>query len=253
MAILRLKQADGTWAEVPALKGDPGPAGSDGKPGRDGVDGYTPVRGTDYWTDADKAEIKGYVDEAVKDIDIPTAAPYVLPVATADTLGGVKVGTGLVMSGEKLGIAVEKPMRLINSVTVAEDVAIIDITSDVSGQPFAAQKVFVVCTPGAGVASDMVFVVRPNNETVVYCQSGDFSKSGAQFKARISLYNQRLFVDETKIPTSVGGVCWAEAQLYGRGIGVLEMDAIRQVKLQALSGAVFPAGTTLEVYEMGVL
>lgn len=25
----------------------------------------TPVRGTDYWTDADKAEIKSYVDEAI--------------------------------------------------------------------------------------------------------------------------------------------------------------------------------------------
>lgn len=31
----------------------------------DGEDGYTPVRGTDYWTDADKAEIKSYVDEAI--------------------------------------------------------------------------------------------------------------------------------------------------------------------------------------------
>lgn len=30
-----------------------------------GADGYTPVRGTDYWTDADKAEIKSYVDEAI--------------------------------------------------------------------------------------------------------------------------------------------------------------------------------------------
>jgi hypothetical protein len=30
-----------------------------------GSDGYTPVRGTDYWTDADKAEIKSYVDEAI--------------------------------------------------------------------------------------------------------------------------------------------------------------------------------------------
>lgn len=31
----------------------------------DGADGYTPVRGTDYWTDADKAEIKSYVDDAI--------------------------------------------------------------------------------------------------------------------------------------------------------------------------------------------
>ncbi len=35
---------------------------ADGEPG---ADGYTPVRGTDYWTESDKAEIKAYVDEAI--------------------------------------------------------------------------------------------------------------------------------------------------------------------------------------------
>ena len=30
-----------------------------------GEAGYTPVRGTDYWTETDKAEIKSYVDEAI--------------------------------------------------------------------------------------------------------------------------------------------------------------------------------------------
>ena len=38
------------------LKGDKGDTGDAG---------YSPVRGTDYWTDADKAEIKSYVDEAI--------------------------------------------------------------------------------------------------------------------------------------------------------------------------------------------
>lgn len=38
-----------------------------GKPsqGRAGTDGKTPIRGTDYWTDADKAEIKKWVDDAI--------------------------------------------------------------------------------------------------------------------------------------------------------------------------------------------
>lgn len=31
----------------------------------DGKDGYTPVRGVDYWTETDKAEIKAYVDDAI--------------------------------------------------------------------------------------------------------------------------------------------------------------------------------------------
>lgn len=40
--------------------GAPGPAGNDGK---NGLDGYTPQKGVDYWTEADVAEIKAYVDE----------------------------------------------------------------------------------------------------------------------------------------------------------------------------------------------
>ena len=33
--------------------------------GAKGTDGSTPVKGVDYWTDADKDEIKSYVDEAI--------------------------------------------------------------------------------------------------------------------------------------------------------------------------------------------
>ena len=30
-----------------------------------GVDGYTPVKGTDYWTTDDKAEIQSYIDSQI--------------------------------------------------------------------------------------------------------------------------------------------------------------------------------------------
>ena len=39
--------------------------GAQGIQGETGAAGYTPVRGTDYWTEADKAEIKSYVDTNV--------------------------------------------------------------------------------------------------------------------------------------------------------------------------------------------
>lgn len=42
--------------------GDRGPRGLQGEPG---TDGYTPIRGTDYWTQEDKDEIKAYVEEAI--------------------------------------------------------------------------------------------------------------------------------------------------------------------------------------------
>lgn len=46
-------------------QGEQGPKGDTGATGATGAAGYTPVRGTDYWTAADIAEIKGYVDEAI--------------------------------------------------------------------------------------------------------------------------------------------------------------------------------------------
>lgn len=45
--------------------GENGADGAPGAPGQDGADGRTPVRGIDYWTAADVAQIKGYVDEAI--------------------------------------------------------------------------------------------------------------------------------------------------------------------------------------------
>ena len=88
IGILRIKDENGEWQEIQAIKGTPG------------KDGYTPIKGVDYFdgkdgvdgrdyvlTQADKQEIAGmvdlgdvklddyatiqYVDEAVANIDIP--------------------------------------------------------------------------------------------------------------------------------------------------------------------------------------
>lgn len=51
---------EGTEEEwLASLKGDVGPQGEKGETG------YTPQKGIDYWTEADKAEIHSYVDDAI--------------------------------------------------------------------------------------------------------------------------------------------------------------------------------------------
>ena len=57
---------DGQKTDYYALgsKGDKGDKGDKGNPG---TDGYTPVKGTDYWTDADKTEIVNAVLAALPD------------------------------------------------------------------------------------------------------------------------------------------------------------------------------------------
>lgn len=47
---------------VPGIDGEQGPPGTQGPAG---ADGYTPVRGMDYWTEADITSIKSYVDDAI--------------------------------------------------------------------------------------------------------------------------------------------------------------------------------------------
>lgn len=64
--VLTITSASGTSSAD--LKGEPGEPGSDGQDGADGkpgADGYTPQRGKDYWTDADKAEIVNAVLNAL--------------------------------------------------------------------------------------------------------------------------------------------------------------------------------------------
>ena len=65
---------NGTWIPLPAIqgekgdkgdKGDPGPQGAKGEKGDAGKDGKTPVKGTDYWTAADKQSI---VDDVLSSI-----------------------------------------------------------------------------------------------------------------------------------------------------------------------------------------
>lgn len=91
--------------------------GTNGKDGINGIDGKTPVKGVDYFTAAEIEEIEqGAADKVdtagyAKSADLSTVATsgsyedltnkptipdaYELPTASATTLGGVKVGSGL--------------------------------------------------------------------------------------------------------------------------------------------------------------
>lgn len=64
-------------------KGEPGAAGPQGPAGENGQDGHTPVRGTDYWTESDKAEILNETTDRwlnqegiIKQSVLPVGFPY---------------------------------------------------------------------------------------------------------------------------------------------------------------------------------
>jgi hypothetical protein len=65
MAILRVKDAEGNIHDIPAIKGEKGDKGEDGTMAfedltpeqKESLRGYTPQRGVDYWTPADKSQM----------------------------------------------------------------------------------------------------------------------------------------------------------------------------------------------------
>ena len=55
MNILKIrKDKNSPWIDIAAIKGEPGPRGKKGEPGQKGD---TPVKGIDYFTEADKQEL----------------------------------------------------------------------------------------------------------------------------------------------------------------------------------------------------
>ena len=74
---------NGNWYIGSEDTGKPsrGAAGVAGAPGKDGADGHTPVKGTDYWTASDKAEV---VAEAAAAVDLtPYAKKTEVPTKTS--------------------------------------------------------------------------------------------------------------------------------------------------------------------------
>ena len=90
--VIHVKGADGKDGITPTI-GDNGnwyigatdtgkpSRGAAGTPGKNGTDGHTPVKGTDYWTASDKAEV---VAEAAAAIDLTSYAKKTeVPVKTS--------------------------------------------------------------------------------------------------------------------------------------------------------------------------
>lgn len=95
-------------------------------------------------------------------------APYTLPVASADTLGGVKVGDGLQMDGEKLAIA--DGLRLHDSVEVKEGEEVKSFSWRKSDEKYKEYQIF--CYFPVITGSEAVRVTGNMGSVLYYLQQG---------------------------------------------------------------------------------
>ena len=82
--------------------------------GSKGEAGYTPIRGTDYWTDTDIAEIKKYVDETASE----ALDSLNIDSNTTTTLNGILKGNGSKVQAAQKGVDYAAP-ALLRTVTLA--------------------------------------------------------------------------------------------------------------------------------------
>lgn len=83
MSVLRFRDpATNEWKEITTIMGPAGPAGADG---------YTPIKGTDYFTEADKTELVADVETIVINKGYQTEAQVNALINTA--LGVIENGT----------------------------------------------------------------------------------------------------------------------------------------------------------------
>lgn len=108
-------------------KGEPGPAGpagADGQPGEPGADGKTPIKGTDYFTEADKQEI---AEQAAQLVEVPEGNTVELDTtltasgkaadakAVGDALNGKLSKSGGIMTGKIVFPTADQNVGFTNS------------------------------------------------------------------------------------------------------------------------------------------
>ena len=95
----------------------------------------------------------------------PAVAPYTLPTASETVKGGVKVGKGLVMDGDVLRTESSKPFELINEITVAEDVEMVELSADSAGNALALSKMRIKIEAPAVAANANMHIGVDSNKT----------------------------------------------------------------------------------------
>lgn len=169
------------------------------------------------------------------------ATPYTLPAATADTLGGVKIGEGLTV-GEDGTVGVKSDVwETIESIEIAEG-------ENIKGYAFTRRlKHFelTIDVPAASATSTGgVEIYKKNREFAGYCYIGQFIHTQAVLQVvKSTVVNGESVVDSSR-------ATWASASARvatnGLGRSAVATDVDEPfTTISAYASAAFPAGTKI--------
>lgn len=227
--------------------------GADGEPGRDGVDGTDGAPGADGKSAYQYAVDGGYEgseEEFAAKLAQDIPAPYTLPVATADTLGGVKVGKGLVMDGEALGVEPEEEYKMIETIAVDKEVSSLSRSQELDGTRYNFKKIYIDIKTPQG-SEKKVGIVSLNGGSVVpivYLNNAiETHESGAWCKVFAHIDGNVLRGEGESSINGPSQLTWTNGNVYMRGFGEIGVTHIDRFQLVIVSG-VIPVGTVIEIY-----
>lgn len=154
-----------------------------------------------------------------------------------------KVGDGLQMTGDVLGVKPEGVYELIGTITVEEEVAI--ISADTTG--YVKVKLWLE-VPSDGNDNPGIFVV--NSDAMVYC--GTMKEKGRTHQFSIEYVNRNGMVF---LGNYGGGGIGESALMYGndlvpypRAVRGNTVDAINSIKVRMLHDGLYPVGTKIKIW-----
>lgn len=222
----------------------------DGAPGEDG---YTPIKGVDYFDGAPGSSgvylgKEAPTDESVNVWIDPEGGAY-YPIATRETLGGVKVGDGLTVDETGvLGVKPEGEWELIEEITLEDATQSMVRNVCPDGTPYWFEAIWVETQVAASDAQQYVQILVQTDESSTYkgIYQGDGIKTiMSKWHAYITPeYGRLMFrctspvINNYDVPSY-----WrpAEYLIYER----LALP-IKSVKLNAKTA--FPAGTLIKIW-----
>lgn len=177
--------------------------------------------------------------------------PYTLPIASADTLGGVKVGSGLQMAGDVLGVKPEGVYELIETITIdVEGIRRYDRTKTPDGLNYNFKKLMVKIISEAHESSITVaFSAYIDNKFYLYdYQPNAIRKNYASICREFFAINTDGTAEIKSIvsSTSVSAVGMTNNREY-KQTGIDTNASIVKLIISA-DGADIPVGTVIEIW-----
>lgn len=186
-------------------------------------------------------------DYALKS-EIPEAPePYILPVASADTLGGVKVGAGLRMDGDELTVMSERKYEKLASVTVGAGGAKEITFPNVSD--LLAVMACIVMPEFEGIIGIFLSVVVAGAEYVV---GGNYGSAHGKYSIRLEISINGGILSGTAQGNVAG---WGSGDLQGvnsAGQAVFAEKIISAYIYCPNADKSILEGTTIELYGVKV-